>query len=124
MAGDPPVDPLAERADRPRAAVGGTPDRGLVERLDRRVGIGAAVDRRAPDRVRVRDESALPRAAELGQLGVPASLADPGQIREQCQHVLEVADREAERLVALQEPVHDQRPSGSDPGARALGRQA
>src|SRR5436190_13639019 len=118
------VGPLADRAGRPVDPVGGPSGGGWIERLNGRVGLRAELDGRLSDGADLAAQAALPRAAELGPLGVPAGLADAGEIRQQGRHVLEIVDRRAKRLVALQEAIEHRAAHHAQVCAAPLGGDA
>src|SRR6266542_5877924 len=114
------VGPLADRADRPCDPVCGPPGGRGVQGLDGRVGIGGQLERRLADGAQLATKATFPRGAELGQLRLAALLAYRGQVCEQRGHVLEVVNREAERLIALQEAIEYRAPHGAYARAASL----
>ena len=112
------VGPLAHGPGRPRDPVRRPARRRGIERLDRRVGIGSELDRGLADRPDLAPQAALPGSAELGQDRIAAGLADAGQIAGQSGDPLHVLDREAERLVSLQEAIEHGAPHRAQVRAR------
>ena len=116
------VGPLAHRADRPGDAVGGAPGR-RRGRAARRRASGSPPSSMAALRMALtwRRRRRSHERQNSGSFVSPRASLTRGQVAEQSGHVLEVLDRQAKRLVALQEAIEDGAPHRPEVRSASLG---